>query len=502
MPFHLSIVRATGALLLLTLCACNIRVPDGKLFCASERDCPSGWSCIDQRCFSARSDAAPPSEGHVGDGSDAGADAQPAAADAGGMRQDGDESDSGTQLPAELPRLDATCDSVPGVIVRACGASGIDKLVCLEGKWKFNGTCDGKMRCSTRPGAALGTCQPVAALCDGKEAGDAVCDHGQRKRCSADLTDYDPAACPQHKHCEGDDARCVCDSGYRSAAADSCEKDTCPSGYERSADGCKDIDECAMNHGGCDVHRSCVNSPGSFSCGDCAPGFAPSGATQCVELDPCEANNGGCSQHRVCVRTADGPSCGACDVGYVASGATDCADLDECATNNGGCGAHRQCVNTQGSFSCGACAAGYADSDGSCVDVDECAMNNGACAAHHVCSNTDGGHTCGGCQSGYVDNGSGTCADVDECATNNGGCDSLRACMNTDGSFSCGSCPAGYSDGANGSCVDINECELNPCPARTTCLNTPGGHICEPIDTCLTAKSDSAIPIPPRCLQN
>ena len=53
---------------------------------------------------------------------------------------------------------------------------------------------------------------------------------------------------------------------------------TCNSGYSGDGQTCTDVNECAVNNGGCDVHAECLNRPGSFVC-RCAAGYVGDGAT-------------------------------------------------------------------------------------------------------------------------------------------------------------------------------------------------------------------------------
>jgi hypothetical protein len=45
---------------------------------------------------------------------------------------------------------------------------------------------------------------------------------------------------------------------------------------------CVDIDECAIDHGGCDSLTTCKNFGGGFECSACPPGYDGSGTTGCV----------------------------------------------------------------------------------------------------------------------------------------------------------------------------------------------------------------------------
>lgn len=44
-----------------------------------------------------------------------------------------------------------------------------------------------------------------------------------------------------------------------------------------------DVNECDTNNGGCHSKRFCLNTPGSFRCTDCDPGWVKDGDTGCVE---------------------------------------------------------------------------------------------------------------------------------------------------------------------------------------------------------------------------
>jgi hypothetical protein len=182
----------------------------------------------------------------------------------------------------------------------------------------------------------------------------------------------------------------------------------CPKGYaDTRGDGslCADINECAVNNGGCDPLAGCSNTPGSRSCGVCPSGYSGTGESGCVDLNECVVNNGGCDPRTTCTNTPGSRSCGPCPPGYIGGGLTGCADIDECAVNNGGCDPRTTCTNTAGSRSCGPCPLGYTgDGLAGCTDIDECATRNGDCDANATCRNVPGGRTCT-CATGYVGNG-------------------------------------------------------------------------------------------------
>jgi hypothetical protein len=58
----------------------------------------------------------------------------------------------------------------------------------------------------------------------------------------------------------------------------------CDPGYAAARGGCEDIDECATNNGGCAAFVTCVNTPGSFQCGDCMPGYIGGGSQGCTPV--------------------------------------------------------------------------------------------------------------------------------------------------------------------------------------------------------------------------
>ena len=382
----LALAFAALALLLTAASGCQISIPEGRLPCTLDTQCPGGWVCRDDgRCHTL-----PALAPHIDAGS--GEPSAPDASTAQGQAADPDADAGATAGESQtVPRLGARCSES---LSKACnGNQSLDKLVCLEGSWHWNGTCDGDSRCDLRPGPSHGTCQPLWPACKGHLPGAPFCDGAMRLRCSDDLLSAAPDPCPGNTHCAGGAAvSCECDAGFELAAAGGCKKDSCPTGYVRSERGCDDVDECAASSSACGAHRMCENSAGSFRCGACHSGYM--------------------------------------DVAGM------CLDVDECAASNGGCGAHRACNNNPGSFACGACQSGYADSAGSCVDVNECNANNGGCGLHRTCYNSDGTFTCGGCDAGYEFDAKGTsCVDIDECARGVANCPG--ACVNTDGSYRC-----------------------------------------------------------------
>ncbi|HEX6240818.1 MAG TPA: EGF domain-containing protein, partial [Polyangiales bacterium] len=294
----------------------------------------------------------------------------------------------------------------------------------------------------------------------------------------------------------------------------------CPSGYERVAGSCVDIDECAgLNHG-CDVLTRCTNAPGSHSCGPCPTGYRGTGSTSCVDIDECAEDADGCDALVSCSNTAgsyqcgtcppgyrgDGRSCvdidecgeeldscdplvtctnraggydcGNCPTGYAGGGSTGCTDVDECTGPDHVCHALVTCTNTQGGYQCGACPSGYTGDGTSCTDIDECLDGSADCSPLVQCGNTAGSYQCGACPAGFEGDGH-SCTDVNECGNGSAQCAAGVTCTNTVGSYTCGACPDGYT-GDGRTCSDIDECQVNPCDPRVDCGNTEGGYLCSP----------------------
>ncbi|XP_030385204.1 fibrillin-2 isoform X2 [Scaptodrosophila lebanonensis] len=300
-----------------------------------------------------------------------------------------------------------------------------------------NGGCS--HQCINRRGGYKCSCPMGLNLVDGKQCV-ANCGVGyQRSRSDpTDCVDVDECARPglcSHE-CENTHGSYKC---------------LCPAGYTLDLNGrdCNDIDECAVDNGGC-LSGVCVNQPGSFKCNaNCGPGYQRStiDPTRCIDTDEC-ALPGTC-QHQ-CENTPGSFRC-LCRTGYtLALNGRDCVDVDECAVNNGGC-TNGVCVNLPGGFKC-ECPAGYTESFNGrdCIDVDECAVNNGGCLGG-TCINEPGGFRCKcgseqtlsldgrscRCPRGYTLSFNGRdCIDEDECAVGNGGCVG-GICINEPGSFKC-----------------------------------------------------------------
>ena len=101
---------------------------------------------------------------------------------------------------------------------------------------------------------------------------------------------------------------------------------TCANGYMGDGFQCVDIDECAIDNGGCGRANfiTCINQEGA--------------APRCEDIDECQQNNGDCGDPAFW-RCANRPA-----------GRPVCTDIEECATDNGDCGpaTRVECLEQEG----------------------------------------------------------------------------------------------------------------------------------------------------------
>ena len=62
---------------------------------------------------------------------------------------------------------------------------------------------------------------------------------------------------------------------------------------------CQDINECNVNNGGCVINSLCINTPGSFNCGECIPGYVGN------QRQGCSNRPGICPDGTVCDENAE-----------------------------------------------------------------------------------------------------------------------------------------------------------------------------------------------------
>jgi YD repeat-containing protein len=103
----------------------------------------------------------------------------------------------------------------------------------------------------------------------------------------------------------------------------------CPSGYSGDGTTCLDIDECLAAP--CDALTACQNTVGSFACAPCPAGYGGDGYVGCVDLDECAVEFGGCAPTHACVNTPGGRDCVTCAAG--SSGVATSCGIGACAAS-------------------------------------------------------------------------------------------------------------------------------------------------------------------------
>jgi len=189
-------------------------------------------------------------------------------------------------------------------------------------------------------------------------------------------------------------------------------KCSCENGYILNTDelSCDDIDDCVSNP--CQNGGICSDAGiNSYNC-DCT-GTGYKGTSCDIDIDECAMNKGGCEQN--CTNINGGFKC-SCDNGYTLN--TDelsCDDIDDCVSNpcqNGGI-----CSDAGiNSYNCDCTGTGYKGANCD-IDIDECADNTYDCDDDEYCENTIPDYNCNscGCNTSNTVNGDAFCNSRGEC---------------------------------------------------------------------------------------
>jgi formylglycine-generating enzyme required for sulfatase activity len=101
--------------------------------------------------------------------------------------------DSGAGGPVDAgpppPVLGGQC-STEGALGCSGQAQAL-QIICQSGAWTLGTACASGMNCDTRPGATLGTCQPILRECAKAAPGDVICNGSDRVQCGPDLVSAD-----------------------------------------------------------------------------------------------------------------------------------------------------------------------------------------------------------------------------------------------------------------------------------------------------------------------
>uniref|UniRef100_A0AAR2JTK5 Thrombospondin 3 n=1 Tax=Pygocentrus nattereri TaxID=42514 RepID=A0AAR2JTK5_PYGNA len=156
----------------------------------------------------------------------------------------------------------------------------------------------------------------------------------------------------------------------------------CPEGMTGNGTHCQDIDECSAEP--CFSSQACVNTAKGFRCDPCPAGFsgpvlsgvglefAKKHKQECVDIDECADQTGACVPNSVCINTAGSFRCGQCKAGFVGNQTTGCFLRRTCALLGfSPCDVNAHCVMEHGSDILCMCNVGFAGNGNICgVDSD------------------------------------------------------------------------------------------------------------------------------------
>ncbi|XP_078573147.1 uncharacterized protein LOC144859992 [Branchiostoma floridae x Branchiostoma japonicum] len=142
----------------------------------------------------------------------------------------------------------------------------------------------------------------------------------------------------------------------------------CPPGYSGNGVTCVDVDECNITSA---CHGYCENTNPGYVCGACPKGYSGDTAVAygldhalqhpqvCEDVDECAIENGGCHQYAECVNTLGSYQCGNCIEGYISDIYLGCIPEDLCQLGRHNCSSNATCLSLgNGKFRC-KCNPGY-----------------------------------------------------------------------------------------------------------------------------------------------
>ncbi|TRY57436.1 hypothetical protein DNTS_031424, partial [Danionella cerebrum] len=157
----------------------------------------------------------------------------------------------------------------------------------------------------------------------------------------------------------------------------------CPNGMTGNGTHCEDIDECSLMP--CHMGVRCINTSPGYRCGPCPAGYmgpqvqgaglvyASTNKQVCTDIDECENLNGGCVENSDCINTPGSFRCGRCKPGFAGDQVKGCKTERMCGNQPNPCHASATCtVHRDGQIEC-ACGVGWAGNGYVCgtdTDID------------------------------------------------------------------------------------------------------------------------------------
>ncbi|XP_033749702.1 cartilage oligomeric matrix protein-like isoform X2 [Pecten maximus] len=163
----------------------------------------------------------------------------------------------------------------------------------------------------------------------------------------------------------------------------------CPIGFQGNGTVCTNVNECE-HHNPCSDLTECIDTVPGFQCSECPPGYvgndvggfgvemAQNQTQVCEDIDECmtlDELSGGCTENSICVNTVGSFVCGDCDDGYIGNQTFGCRKIGtQCPDGIMECDINARCVLRRGikGFVC-QCSIGYAGDGYVCgrdTDVD------------------------------------------------------------------------------------------------------------------------------------
>ncbi|XP_071476571.1 cartilage oligomeric matrix protein-like [Diadema antillarum] len=157
----------------------------------------------------------------------------------------------------------------------------------------------------------------------------------------------------------------------------------CPAGYRGNGTHCHDINEC-IEASPCSRVVDCVNLVPGFRCPPCPSGFIGLGLEGigleaavrnrqiCDDINECERNNGGCVENSYCINTMGSYYCGDCMHGFEGNQTVGCKEHNTCPNGaRSPCHPKAEClIHRNGAYTC-ECIVGWAGDGYDCtIDTD------------------------------------------------------------------------------------------------------------------------------------